>query len=324
MEIAKFFLPDKETGRLPLFLSSFSFTLFGVLATVLLLFPATVRERNVALLLGAPTFNNEDVIRLVNASRAEAGLSSLKENDLLSASAKAKAEDMAVKGYFSHTSPDGKTPWDFIRGTGYKYTAAGENLALDYVTAEDAEKALMASPTHRANILNKLYTEIGVSVVSGEYEGRSAVYLVQHFGKPVAGLVQAPKIEDLAAAKDIVKTPLAEKPPVKTAQKVAVLGTETPKETKPATNASKPSWVDEPVTGPSVPIRFVGFLVVFILLTALSLALLRLGALPFQVMVQTFVLILIFGYIATHNVILRESPPSITPISFSTSASIPK
>lgn len=307
--IKNFFLPTAENSGLPILLSSFSLTLLGVLAAFLILSPVTIRERQLAQLLGGPTFEKADVIRLVNSARVEAGLQPLKENDILDIAAKAKAEDMGENEYFSHNSPSGKTPWDFIKGAGYKYTAAGENLAMDFTTAEAAEKALMASPTHRANILNPLYTEIGVSVVQGTSDGRPAIYLVQHFGRPATKVAQLPKIKDLTAAKEVIKLPTqkTEVPIYKT--KTAVLGTET----KPqAINVSENAFAD-------VPVRFLGFLVAFLLLTTLAMALLRLGALPFGVMARTFVLILIFGYIATHSVLLKEAA-QITPISFSTSA----
>ncbi|TSC59518.1 MAG: spore coat assembly protein SafA [Parcubacteria group bacterium LiPW_15] len=305
-------MPTEENAGLPIFLSSFSLTLLGVLAAFLLLAPATIRENQLAQLLGGPTFAKTDVIRLVNSARVNAGLPSLKENEVLDIAAAAKAEDMASKEYFSHNSPDGKTPWDFIKGAGYKYTAAGENLAMDFTTAEAAENALMASPTHRANILNPLYTEIGVSVVRGTFESRPAIYLVQHFGKPSVKVSQLPPIKDLTAAKEILKLPVQKIETPTTTAKTAVLGTEI-----------KPQAVNQagsPATDiPDVPIRFLGFFVTFMLLTTLAIALIRLGALPFGVMIKTFVLILIFGYIATHSAILKEAA-QITPVSFSTNA----
>lgn len=308
--IKNFFLVDMETGSLPTLLSSFTLTLLGVLAAALILSPATIRSHELAQLIGGPTFEKADVIRLVNASRSEAGLPSLKENDVLDFAAETKAEDMTGKDYFAHNSPDGKTPWDFIRGAGYKYAAAGENLALDYTTAESAHAALMASPTHRANILNKLYTEIGVSVVPGNYEGRPAIFLVQYFGKPLSPIVQVPKLTDLSGAKSLAKLPAASKTGTEPKAKQEVLGTQVK---LPTITIS-----DQPIPGTDVPVRFLGFFVTFLLLTTLALALIRLGALPFGIMAKTFALILIFGYIATHNVVVKETPKQITPISFST------
>lgn len=311
--IKNFFLPTEENSGLPILLSSFSLTLLAVLAAFLIFSPAAIRENQLAQLLGGPTFEKTDVIRLVNSARAEAKLSPLKENEVLDIAAKTKADDMGSKEYFSHNSPDGKTPWDFIKGAGYKYVAAGENLAMDFMSAEAAHNALMASPTHRANILNPLYTEMGISVVQGTFDGRPSIYLVQYFGKPSVKIAQVPPIKDLTAAKEILKLPTQKTEVATSATKTAVLGTEVSPQTG---NLAATGGTPET---PDVPIRFLGFLVAFMLLTTLAIALLRLGALPFGVMARTFILILIFGYIATHSVLLKEAA-QITPISFSTIA----
>lgn len=303
--IKNFFLPTEENSGLPILLSPFSLALLGVLSAFLLLSPTTIRVRQLAQLLSGPAFEKTDVIRLVNSARSDAGLPALKENGVLDLAAKAKAEDMGIKEYFSHNSPDGKTPWDFINGAGYKYSAAGENLAMDFLTADSAHKALMSSPTHRANILNPVFTEIGVSVVQGTSGSRPTIYLVQHFGRPAVKTPQVPKITDLDAAKEIIKLPGQK---VSAGTKTSVLGTEA------GTKAAEQTIPKVP----DIPVRFLGFLVTFMLLTTLAIALIRLGAMPFAVMAKTFVLILIFGYIATQSVILQEGA-QITPVSFSAS-----
>jgi len=306
------FLPTEENENLPIFLSSFAATLLGVLASVLILSPVSIRQYQLAQLLGGPTFTPTDIIRLVNSDRAESGLGTLRENDLLDQAAAAKALDMVQKDYFAHTSPDGKTPWDFIHSAGYKYTAAGENLAMDFTSAESAEKALMASPTHRANILNKLYTEMGVAVLSGNYGDRPSIFVVQYFGKPAVQLVQSPKIKTLSGVESLVKIPASPAKNISGAPKTEVLGVE---------NSVKPTNVADiaAVNSINVPVRVAGFAVVFFLLVALALTLLRLRAMPFGVLARTLALVLIFGYVATHDVVKIESP-SITPISFSTVA----
>lgn len=307
--IKKIFVPTKENTGLPVLLSSFSLTILGLFAAFLILSPTTIYRYQLAQLLGGPTFEKTDVIRLVNSARVEAGLPSLGENGVLDIAAKTKADDMGSKEYFSHNSPDGKTPWNFIKGAGYKYTAAGENLAMNFTSANAAHRALMASPTHRANILNPLYTEIGVSVVQGTMDGLPSIYLVQYFGKPATKIIQVPKIKDLIAVKEILKLPVQKITIPDNKAKTAVLGTESqPK----AINVS-----DIPL--PNVPVRFLGFLVAFMLLTTLAIALMRLGALPIGVMARTFALILIFAYIATNSMIIKETA-QITPLSFSTTA----
>ncbi len=125
-----------------------------------------------------------EVIALTNTERVREGDGTLAENPLLMLAAQNKAKDMATKGYFSHTGPGGKSPWNWITEAGYSYQAAGENLAVRFDESSDVVNAWMASPTHRANIVKPVYTEIGVGTAQGVYEGIPATYVVQYFGTP--------------------------------------------------------------------------------------------------------------------------------------------
>ena len=131
------------------------------------------------------TMKAQEMIDLMNESRIEAGLSPLIINGELSRAAMAKANDMFANQYFDHNSPSGKTPWNFIKSAGYEYQFAGENLAIDFITAKAAHKALMESSSHRANILNTRYTEIGVAVIEGHFEGNNSIIIVEEFGVPL-------------------------------------------------------------------------------------------------------------------------------------------
>ena len=122
---------------------------------------------------------------LTNDERAQNGAPPLVENKLLDQAAQAKADDMVKNGYFAHTSPEGKNPWYWFDQVGYKYTYAGENLAVNFFESSDVAQAWMNSPTHRANIVKKDYTEIGIGVANGFYEGRSTVFVAQLFGTPL-------------------------------------------------------------------------------------------------------------------------------------------
>jgi hypothetical protein len=123
-----------------------------------------------------------NVIELTNIARAQAGLPALLPNDRLAAAAAAKAADMLANQYFAHTSPAGLAPWNWIRDAGYDYKYAGENLAVHYFTAEGVQDAWMASPTHRQNIVDDRYKDIGIGVASGTYEGFETTMVVQMFG----------------------------------------------------------------------------------------------------------------------------------------------
>ncbi len=135
-----------------------------------------------------------EIISMTNTERTDLNVGQLTENTKLDAAAEAKAKDMAAKGYFSHNGPDGKTPWQWIAGTGYNYQYAGENLAVRFSDSRDVVNAWMASPTHRANIAKGQYKEIGVGIADGTYEGQPATFVVQYFGSPdEVGVTAAPK-----------------------------------------------------------------------------------------------------------------------------------
>lgn len=119
-----------------------------------------------------------------NQNRAADSLNVLAPNWQLEAAARAKAEDMAAKGYFAHTSPEGRSPWYWFDLIGYHYSYAGENLAVNFTDSADVTNAWMNSPGHRANILNSHYTEIGIASAHGTYQGHDAIFVVQLFGRP--------------------------------------------------------------------------------------------------------------------------------------------
>lgn len=135
----------------------------------------------------------QKVIDQTNQKRQELGLSPLKYNALLSESATKKAQDMFSNNYWAHTSPTGTTPWDFFKSVGYKYSVAGENLARDFYDTDSLMKAWMNSPTHRDNIVNSKYQEIGIGVVNGVLGGIKTTLVVQHFATPLVAVTSDTK-----------------------------------------------------------------------------------------------------------------------------------
>lgn len=107
----------------------------------------------------------KEVIRLVNEIRAKNGLGTLKEDWELSRVARYKSQDMKNNNYFSHTSPTYGSPFDMMKKFGISYTSAAENIAKGQKTPQEVVNAWMNSSGHRANILNKNYTHIGVGYV---------------------------------------------------------------------------------------------------------------------------------------------------------------
>ncbi|MEU7896046.1 CAP domain-containing protein [Nonomuraea sp. NPDC049152] len=105
----------------------------------------------------------DEVVKLTNAERASGGCKPLTHDPQLRAAAEGHSADMAAKGYFDHTSPDGRNPGDRIKASGFSPVSAwGENIAKGQRTAADVVRGWMNSPGHRANIMNCNYTHIGV------------------------------------------------------------------------------------------------------------------------------------------------------------------
>lgn len=114
------------------------------------------------------------MLGLLNKERMAKGLDPLKADASLRELSREYAKDMLARGYFSHNSPEGTTPFERMDNAGISYTSAGENLAL----APDVDLAmqgLMKSPGHRANILSPNYAKVGIGVIDGGIYGRMFV-----------------------------------------------------------------------------------------------------------------------------------------------------
>lgn len=149
------------------------------------------------------------VIEITNKERTKAGLTMLTPNLMLVSSAKIKVEDMITREYFEHASPTGKTVSDLGTQVGYDYLTMGENLALgNFSTAEELVAAWMNSPGHRANILSTNYTEIGIYLAQGKYQGKTVWFAVQHFGtaRGVCPVINEKLKEDIAVLDKSLKS----------------------------------------------------------------------------------------------------------------------
>ncbi len=125
----------------------------------------------------------EEIVEVTNAYRRENSISELRLDPTLSRAAQKKAEDMFADDYWAHVAPDGTKPWYFITAVGYDYVYAGENLAKDFQKSESVVVAWMDSPTHRQNILNDRFKDIGVAVVNGTLNGYETTLVVEMFGR---------------------------------------------------------------------------------------------------------------------------------------------
>lgn len=131
------------------------------------------------------------VTDLTNVERQSYSAPVLTRSTLLDEAARMKAEHMAAESYFSHYSPGGISPWFWFERVGYVYAHAGENLAVHFSDSASVVDAWMKSPTHKANIVNAKYSEIGIGVARGRYEGFDTVFVVQLFGTPAQQPVMA-------------------------------------------------------------------------------------------------------------------------------------
>jgi len=136
-----------------------------------------------ALVAPAPALQTDDmataVIDAMNAERAAYGVAPLHADPKLSAAAADRIADMFDAHYFSHNSPTGVQPWDWVEQEGYDYREVGENLALGYPTAPEIVDGWMHSSGHRANVLGAQFAEVGVAIAEGSpthpYHGPTVV-----------------------------------------------------------------------------------------------------------------------------------------------------
>lgn len=122
---------------------------------------------NISKLQDNITSFEKEVVRLVNEIRADAGLGELIYDWELSRVARYKSEDMRDNGYFSHTSPTYGSPFTMMKNFGIRYRSAAENIAKGQRTPAAVVNAWMNSSGHRANIMNKSFTHIGVGFADG-------------------------------------------------------------------------------------------------------------------------------------------------------------
>ncbi len=160
-----------------------------------------------AAVLGAGTnLSASSLLESTNTERSRSQVADLRISPSLSAAAQSKAQDMVDGNYWSHTSPDGRKPWSFIRASGYSYEAAGENLAYGFSNAPTTISGWMNSPEHRRNVLDGAYREVGFGIVRAEnYMGHGqttvvvALYAAPAFQAAGSGLASAATDTDSVA-----------------------------------------------------------------------------------------------------------------------------
>lgn len=155
-----------------------------VIVTFLVSVIGPVQKRGV--LAYATSMSSSALLASTNQERTKAGSGTLTINNRLSAAAQAKANDMVARNYWSHNTPDGHEPWIFIQNAGYSYLKAGENLAYGFDNGADTVAGWMNSASHKANLLDSAFTEVGFGFANSEnYNGTGQeTVVVAMYGKP--------------------------------------------------------------------------------------------------------------------------------------------
>jgi len=161
------------------------------------------------------------LFELSNSARRHLDISPLNEDPTLNTAAYLKAKHMMEQGYFAHYSPDGVTPWYWLEISGYGYRMAGENLAIGFLESEQVHSAWMNSPTHKKNILNPEFKEMGIAVIKDNFQGKEMTLVVQFFGTPRTIIPTIP-------VKETFQPPIE---PVEQAERVEGVEVEEPEET---------------------------------------------------------------------------------------------
>ncbi len=219
-----------------------------------------LQQNRIATLAYATEMSRSGLLSSTNVQRNSNGQTSLTINEKLNQAAQAKANDMVARNYWSHNTPEGQEPWVFFDSQGYVYTKAGENLAYGFDTSGATIIGWMNSPSHKANLLDSAFTEVGFGFAnSSDYvtTGEETIVVAMYGRPPVVAAAETPEPEPVPApepavvqAEPTTPTPSTPSPepvaPVETtttANEDTVVNPETVKD-----DSDKPINTDTPVT----------------------------------------------------------------------------
>lgn len=174
------FIPNTRNNYRARLISGSALSIYTILLIVANIFlaPSSIRPAQASLSV-------EQIVQLHNQQRINNGLKPLTFNPILAESAKQKGEAMIETDCWSHYCPPGTSPWKFFKDVDYLYSYAGENLAEGFIDNVVVMQAWMNSQTHRENVLKSQFTEIGIAIVYGRFQGiRDNAVVVVHFGTP--------------------------------------------------------------------------------------------------------------------------------------------
>lgn len=225
------------------------------------------------------SINPQELLALTNQKRQDRGLAPLILDSQLSQAAVGKAGNMLANNYWAHIGPDGTTPWVFIKGSGYEYTFAGENLARGFTTSGDVINAWMDSPTHRDNMLSPNYSDIGFAIVSGNLTGEETVLVVEMFGNRKRSVAQEIAVAEVTPVQQPVVTTETIPPSITPVVTQAITPTSTPIPTPspviptvsilPTQEQLVAAFQNQPLVNKPALQHNIAFAIVFLILAAL-------------------------------------------------------
>ncbi len=181
-----FFIPTQKNG----------YKAYLMKTPVLLLFVFIIASFNFVVKVNvnaqsnSQEINTENLLNAHNRQRTNLRIKELTLDAKLEQSAQNKANALLESNCWSHYCPDGKSPWDFFKDAGYDFVIAGENLAEGFFNIDDVMTAWMNSKTHRDNILNADYKDVGFGIAKGNYQGlQNNIIVVAHFGSTSADIL---------------------------------------------------------------------------------------------------------------------------------------
>lgn len=211
----KYLIPDSSNNYTPLLLHRSALVIY-----VLVVFVFNILVGQLDFSKAYAAVDASTLYELHNSNRASNGLSSLTKNQQLVTSATNKAQAMLESNCWDHYCPSGTSPWTFILNAGYEYIYAGENLGEGFTNSNTLMNAWMNSPTHRANVLNGNFTEIGIGFAHGSFQGNpNNTVVVVHFGAKQGASSQPSAPSPTVGVKTVIPTskPVATRPPSPTA-----------------------------------------------------------------------------------------------------------
>ncbi len=201
-KVKYFVLPTEDNGYKSRFLQS-KFLMYGVVLLLVLKITTTFITINLPYNVFFANITESTLENFVNQTRQSIGLKPLAQNSKLDQAAQLKAQNMVQNNYFNHTSPSGISPWFWFVKAGYNYKYAGENLAIGFFDSQEVYNAWLNSASHKANIVNPNYTEVGTAVLDG-FGPNNTIVVVQEFGSQLPAKTVAQKNNN--ASKPLVTT----------------------------------------------------------------------------------------------------------------------